>query len=608
MNPSQRSENIPFIQKLSDELVSQIAAGEVVERPASVVKELVENSLDAGASQIRVDLRAGGRDWIRVTDNGSGIPAGELSLAFQRHATSKLRRFADLEQIASYGFRGEALPSIASIARVSMFSRQADSEEGARIEIDAGKIVNQQPAGGPVGTQIEVSQLFAAVPARRKFLKSAATEWGHISDGLARTALVLPKVHLEVWHNDKRAILWPACDEPLSRIAAVLSEREAESLVPIELHEAGFSVNGFTSHPERHRSSGVGFYLFVNQRPVKDRLLRHAILEVYRDILPKGRFPTTLLFLEMPSEAVDVNVHPAKTEVRFRDPQAIHQLVRRALQGAMVKRQWIAGRTPKTQNQVLQSTHLRQKPTAKASDWLLARDRSPSQASNQPLFPQNKGKPASTPVATNDAGDSAVRFQDFRLLGQVNAAFLLLESEEGVVLVDQHAAHERVLYEGLRRELQQGKIAQQTLLMPQMLEFEPARASRLREILAAVEAMGFELEAFDAGNFALRALPALLADRDPAGLVEQLLDEALQIPELGEAQRFHSRHLPLLDHIFATLACHSSRRKGDRLSTDEQQALLRSVDEIPWAPTCPHGRPVAITLDWVELEKRFARR
>ncbi len=328
------------IRRLPDHLVDQIAAGEVVERPASVVKELVENALDADARRIRVEVRGGGRDWIAVTDDGWGMGADDARLALRRHATSKIGAAEDLARIETYGFRGEALPAIASVSRLRLRTRSRGSATAFELRVEAGQVLEERAVAGPEGTRVEVADLFASVPARRKFLKKMTTEWGHVADWLARSALARPEVHFDIRREDRPAWVWPAVTEPLDRIAAVVSEDDAAAFVAVNHADEGMALRGFVSRPDRHRGTLGGVYWFVNRRPVRDRLLQHALVDIYRDLLPRGRFPLAVLFLEIELAAVDVNVHPAKWEVRFRDPQAIHRLVRQGVRAAIETRSW----------------------------------------------------------------------------------------------------------------------------------------------------------------------------------------------------------------------------------------------------------------------------
>jgi DNA mismatch repair protein MutL len=571
------------VRRLPDDLVDQIAAGEVVERPASVVKELVENALDAGASRIRVEVREGGSAWIAVGDDGAGMNGDDAQLALERHATSKLATGADLVRIGTFGFRGEALPAIASVSRLRLRTRARGASDGFELQVEAGKLVAARAAGGPEGTRVEVADLFANVPARRKFLKSATTEWGHVAEWMARAALALPAVHFDLGRDDRDAISWPAVADPLERIAAVLSEREAEALVAATAEEGAFRLHGFVSRPEAHRPSAAGLHLFVNRRPVRDRLLRHALLETYRDVLPRGRYPTAVLFLEIPPEAVDVNVHPAKWEVRFGDPSGIHRLVTRGVREALAARRWIAPGAGAPA--AIHGAELRDR--GGESDWVFA---------GLPLAIAGDGAPAPAP-------DAPFRFAALRLIGQALATYLVAETADGLVLIDQHAAHERILYERLRAGWFAGGVERQTLLLTESVELSPDGVARLAAAQDALARLGFEIEPFGAQAVAVRAIPALLAGHDPAALVRQAADQLAAGGGAGEGLRAPDAAAAL----FASLACHAARRAGDRLEPREQQALLAALDTIPWAPTCPHGRPVAVPIRRGELERRFGR-
>jgi DNA mismatch repair protein MutL len=588
------------VRALPEALIDQIAAGEVVERPASVAKELVENSLDAGALHVRVEVRGGGRDWIAVTDDGSGMEPADARLALQRHATSKIASADDLQRIATFGFRGEALPAIASVSRLRLRTRTLASPIGIEIRVEAGRLLGEQEAAGPVGTRVEVADLFVGVPARRKFLKSVATEWGHLSDWLARSALARPDVHFEVQRDDRPALAWPAVAEPLERVAAVLGEQEAQSFVAIGLDAGALQIEGFASRPDRHRPTLGGVHLFVNGRAVRDRLLQHALVDVYRDVLPRGRFPSAVLFLEIPTALVDVNVHPAKWEVRFADPQAVHRAVRQAVSRALETRSWLGDASPREgapagagrPDAGRAAWALR---TGATGDWTLA---SPG--------PPAAGTGAEWGIARAPAAD-ALHFAEQRLLGQLLATYLVLETKQGLVLVDQHAAHERVLYERLRREWSERSVASQGLLAPIPVSLDPAAGALLADAAGALARLGFEIEPFGEATVAVRGIPALLSGSDPVMLVRELAAELLADPE---ARRLAGERPPVgaVDRLFASLACHAARRKGELLAPAEQRALLASLDAIPWAPTCPHGRPVAVPFDEREIERRFARR
>ncbi len=600
------------IRRLSGALIDQIAAGEVVERPASVVKELVENALDADSSRIRVELRNGGRDWIAVADDGWGMGPEDARLSLERHATSKISSVDDLARIRSYGFRGEALAAIASVSRLRLRSRPRDASEATELLVEAGETRSQRSVGGPPGTRIEVADLFSAVPARRKFLKTATTEWGHISDWLARAALALPSIHFDVQRDDHPAFSWPATDDPLDRIAAVISEADAAAFTAVSREADGVTLEGFVSRPERHRSTTAGIYLYVNRRPVRDRVLQHALVEIYRDLLPRGRFPTALLFLDIPPERVDVNVHPAKWEVRFADPRAIHELVRHGVRDAVSARSWLAVGGPpgavKGAAKAESSSQATQVRDGGSSDWVFAKAVDPAgNAAGQrvPDAPEFRFEPS----RSSEVGNAPrVRFADLRLLGQLLSTYLVLETKEQLLLIDQHAGHERVLFERLRSEWLERGIESQALLTPTTLRIEPTPLAALIESRDAVERLGFDVEHYGDATLAIRAVPALLAGRDPGQLVRNLAEELAAAGAGADALRAGSRSLEAADRVFASLACHSARRRGDVLSPQEQRALLDAMDAIPWAPCCPHGRPVAVPFELAEIERRFSRR
>jgi DNA mismatch repair protein MutL len=591
------------VRRLPGDLIDQIAAGEVVERPASVVKELVENALDAGAARVRIEIRGGGRDWIAVADDGLGMSAADARLALERHATSKLSGPGDLSRIATFGFRGEALPAIAAVSKLRLRTRARGVPEGVELRIEAGRLLDERVASGPEGTRVEVSDLFGNVPARRKFLKSATTEWGHVADWLARAALALPAVHFEVRRDERAALVWPGVESPLDRIAAVLGEDEAAGLVPVSRREGRAGLSGFVSRPDRHRPTLAGVHLFVNRRPVRDRMLQHALLEVYRDLLPRGRLPSAVLFVDVPPEEVDVNVHPAKWEVRFADPQALHRLVRAGVRDAVAERRWIGAAPP---GAAPTGASPRREPYAGGPPAGGGHTTSFAFAQAEPGF-GFAGVGSGLATGVEPAG-GRVRLGDLRLLGQLLGTYLVLESKEGLLLVDQHAAHERVLYERLRAEWIERGVESQGLLAPLTVSLSAPALAALEDVAAGVARLGFDLEPFGGDAVAVRAVPALLGERDPAGLVRGLADELVAAGPAADALRRGARSLEAAERVFASLACHSARRKGEVLDAREQRALLDGVDAIPWAPTCPHGRPVAVPLALAEIERRFGRR
>ena len=602
------------IKRLPSALVDQIAAGEVVERPASVVKELVENALDAGATRLRIELREGGNAFIAVSDDGMGMSDAEARLALERHATSKIASLDDLQRIASFGFRGEALPAIASVARLRLATRRAESDVGHEIRVESGVVTSERSVGCPVGTRIEVADLFGAVPARRKFLKKPGTEWGHAIDWLGRLAMSLPGVHFEILRDDREAAVWPATDDAFTRIEAVLGRSQTAGLRAVVHEEPAGHVEAFVTGPEHTRANANGIHLYVNGRPVRDRLLRHALLEAYRDWLPRGRYPTAVLYLTVDPARVDVNVHPAKWEVRFESPQAIHALVRHAVREAMTGRDHLDG-VGQVQPGVRSPT-----PAAPVPGW-----RRVDPVADSPGLSTNEGATdwifaAPSASATEHVADAtnqdqppgveqggALELSQLRLIGQMLASYLILEADDGLILIDQHAAHESVLYQGLRRSWLARDVERQGLLLPVDVELDPLEVAGLEEASETVHALGFELERFGDSAVVVRAIPALLAGRDPAAMVRDLAEELAQSGVARETAPDATRLVAAADRLLSTLACHSARRFGDHLEPTEQQALLRELDRIPWAQSCPHGRPVATRISRAEIEGRFGR-
>ncbi|MFP6641060.1 MAG: DNA mismatch repair endonuclease MutL [Myxococcota bacterium] len=587
------------IRLLADPVVDQIAAGEVVERPASIVKELVENALDAHATRIGVEIRAGGTALIAVQDDGVGMSPDQLRLAVQRHATSKIRHAEDLARIGSYGFRGEALPAIAAVSSMRVLTRTRASDAGHELRIEASHTELDRTAGCPVGTRIEVADLFARIPARRKFLKRPSTEWSHAIDWLGRLAMALPAVHFDIQRDDQKTMVWPSTSDPKERIIRVLGDSQGAPLVHMDWDEAVGHIEGYVSGPEQSRVNTGGVHLYVNGRPVRDKLLRHAVIDVYRDLLPRGRFPVAVVFLTLDPARVDVNVHPAKWEVRFQEPQLVHQLIRRALQSAIQGRNYLVPGPTRSEDPVAPGRPSNLRPGSAseagadsrttAGDWLFA----------------DRPAGGSAPPAEKRASER-VEFRSQRLLGQVLARYLVLEGEGGLLLIDQHAAHERILYERLRASWLDGGVERQGLLIPLNVDLEAQSVESLTAAHETLEQLGFDLEAFGERSVVVRAIPDILAGRDPEALVRDLADELETGPPNSGPAR--TRLLQAADRVFATLACHSARRFGDHLPEEEQRAILEGLDAIPWAPTCPHGRPVATLLGLHELDGRFGRR
>ncbi|KVU94763.1 DNA mismatch repair protein MutL [Burkholderia ubonensis] len=634
------------IQPLPDQLISQIAAGEVVERPASVVKELLENALDAGANTLRIVLEEGGVKRISITDDGCGIPPGELPLALMRHATSKIRSLEELEAVATLGFRGEALASIASVAEMFITSRTADAAHATRIDAQTGVLA---PAAGAVGTTIEVRELYFNTPARRKFLKSEQTEFGHCVEMIRRAALARPDVAISVLHNGKAVEHWNAT-EPTQRVAKILGEGFATAYLPLDERAGPLAVYGCAGLPTASRGRADQQYFFVNGRFVRDKLLTHAVRAAYEDVLHGDRYPSYVLFLDLPPEAVDVNVHPSKIEVRFRDSRSIHQYVFHAVQRALARH---AGASPETTAgghaahiaaapgpASFQGTPLGQAasggsspaPTpSQGSTWLRqARMTQGTLPVAQPLAlydalfgrkDSGAGTPAGTTAVAHDAADAAdapaaplagfaaapslahTAHDDQPLgfaLGQIHGIYVLAQNAHGLVIVDMHAAHERILYEQFKHALADRSVAVQALLLPVSMNATPVEIGTVEEERETLESLGFDLAVLSPTTLAIRAVPALLKDADLQALARAVLAD---LHAFGGSRVLTERQHELL----GTLACHHAVRANRRLTLDEMNALLRQMEATERADQCNHGRPTWYQLTLGDLDRLFMR-
>jgi DNA mismatch repair protein MutL len=577
------------IRRLPPELVNRIAAGEVVERPASALKELVENALDAGASQVAVRLAAGGLELIEVSDDGSGMSPDDARLALERHATSKLPDDA-IERVASFGFRGEALPSIASVARLTIESRVRDAD-GWRIAIDHGKPAGEGPAALPPGTRIRVEGLFDKVPARRKFLRSPRAEYAACLDAVKRLAMARCDVAFTLEHDGRRILSLQPADAP-ARVAALLSHELDRHGVGIDCSRDGVRLTGVISLPTFNRGMADQQYLFVNSRPVKDRLLVGALRAAYRDLIARDRHPIAALFLEVPFEEVDVNVHPAKTEVRFRDPSSIRGLIVGGLRRAL--------------DEESQRSAAREQAAAPVM-WTSSESYDRSFDLQRPASLVREEQQSFTPVSFVPHGraEAAVEAVPSYPLGvargQVAATYIVAEAEDGLVIVDQHAAHERLVLERMRAAREGGSVARQALLIPETVELEEPDCDRLEGAAEDLAELGLELERFGPTTILVRAVPAALGKTDVGGV---LADVAAEIAELGGALSLRDK----LDLVAATIACHGSVRAGRVLSVAEMNALLREMEVTPRSGQCNHGRPTWVKLGHAEMEKLFGRR
>jgi DNA mismatch repair protein MutL len=577
------------IRRLPPELINRNAAGEVVERPASALKELVENSLDAGATKVAIRLHAGGLELIEVSDDGSGMNPDEMRLALERHATSKLPTDA-IDEVTSFGFRGEALPSIASVSRLTLESR-VRAADGWRIAIDHGAPVGEGPAALPPGTRIRIEGLFDKIPARRKFLRSPRAEYAACLDTVRRLAMARSDVGFSLEHDGRR-ILTLQPSEPPARVAELLTHELERHGVGIDCTRDGLRLTGVVSLPTFNRGMADQQYLFVNSRPVKDRLLVGALRAAYRDLIARDRHPIAALFVEVPLDEVDVNVHPAKTEVRFRDPGAVRGLIVAGLRNALDQESQRSAAREQAAAPVMWTSSASYVPEPRLGIGLPSLRE--EQGSFEPVtfVPQARAEPAVEPVPSYPLGVAR---------GQVAATYIVAEAEDGLVIVDQHAAHERLVLERMRAAREGGAVPQQALLMPEVIELDQSECDRLEAAAAELAGMGLEIERFGTTAMLVRAVPAALGRTDPASL---LADLAAEIAELGGPMSLRDK----LDHVAATIACHGSVRAGRILSVAEMNALLREMEVTPRSGQCNHGRPTWVKLGHSEIEKLFGRK
>jgi DNA mismatch repair protein MutL len=599
-------------------LANQIAAGEVVERPASVVKELVENAFDAGGRHVTIAVRGGGLGGVLVRDDGEGMSREDAVLAFARHATSKIRTSEDLIAIGTFGFRGEALASIAAAADVELITRRADEDVGTRVRTHAGVVSEATAAGCPPGTQVEVRTLFAALPARRKFLKRPATEFGHVAEAVSRLALAAPHVGVVLDHDGRRVLDLPPVAGPAERLVEVLGRETAAGMVGLETRAAGMTVRAHLARPESSLASARLVLTYVDGRFVRDRLLTRAVLDGYASLLMRGRYPIAVVFLEMPPGEVDVNVHPAKAEVRFREPGEVYRFVARSIAGRLREALPVPGSAPSAPvEDGLGSCEKPWRGGAAPPVWSAAVPPAASEVGMRgpgavresgPVYAAATGAPAEGGAAPSraDRGDGRAvadrrgGFASLRVLGQVLDGYLVCASPRGLVLIDQHAAHERVRFERLRAQAGAGQVAVQRLLVPETLRLGARDVRALDGASDILGRLGFEGEVFGEETFVVRAVPALLADVD-CGRV--LRDLAAEVGELGAGRAGEDA----VDAVLARVACHSAIRVGRRLETTEIEALLRAMDDVASSGYCPHGRPAYVEIDARSLEHLFKR-
>ena len=597
---------MPTIRRLPETLVNRIAAGEVVERPASALKELIENAIDAGATRVAVTLAEGGLGRIEVTDDGCGMTAEEMALALERHATSKLPDEA-IENVVTLGFRGEALPSIASVALLALESRIRGAEQGWSRVVDHGALVAEGPAALPPGTRVRIEDLFGKVPARRKFLRTERSEYAACLDVVRRLAMARPDIHFTLEHNGRRILGLQGGEGIEARVAQIVDRALADNGVPIDLRRGDMRLTGIAGLPTFNRGVADHQYLFVNGRPVKDRLLTGAVRGAYAGMLARDRHAVLALFLDLPPGDLDVNVHPAKTEVRFRDAAAVRGFIVSGLREALATGDKRSAQLPDTGAMGRwQAEPAATAPAAALRSMFSGRDWSaPSPVFRAPAatwrgagaevldHPQGRAEVAEPAAAAHDYPLGVAR-------GQVAQTYIVAEAADGLVIVDQHAAHERLVLERLRGARAAAEAASQALLMPEVVELDEPACDRLEEQAESYAELGLLIERFGPVAMLVRALPAVLADADPHALLRDLADDLAQH---GEAILLGER----IEHVLATMACHGSVRAGRVLSVAEMNALLREMERTPRSGQCNHGRPTWVKLSMTDVEKLFGR-
>ncbi len=630
------------IRILPENISNKIAAGEIVERPASVVKELVENSLDAKSTRIIVEIEKGGKSLIRVSDNGTGMGKDDALLSIERYATSKIEMDEDLFSINTFGFRGEALPSIASVSRFSLVTKENKSEAGIEIRIEGGKVISVTDKGSPEGTMISVKDLFFNTPARRKFLKSFDTEMGHIADVISAMALAHPNVHFKLLHNGKTVYNLLSSPDSAARTEEILGKDTKSSLYRLGFSTESISVTGWISSPliKRHTTRGINIY--VNGRFVRDKIIQHALLEGYSSRLIKGEFPVAVIFINLPFDEVDVNVHPAKHEVRFSEQNKIFETVKKAVIDTLD----LLDPFKKTSVNFIQKGQYDKSPGISEQPVFYRSLKKPvaSQSADVPILQATKDdvctvssrqKQASgiedprclqrgifdrkdadqsqirsliSPQAAGNALAGAVqeslwekkRFKDLAVLGQLHGTFIICESAEGIFLIDQHAAHERILYEQIEKRAESFRSCVQNLLVPEVLEFGYREAGVFEKLLPDFQRAGFELEPFGRNSFAVKSAPAFIADKDVRAIIVETVEQLIEtgfVPGLEKAS----------DELLKLIACHGAIRANQKLSDKEIRTLLDQLDDCKMPSHCPHGRPTWLHFTIKEIKKFFKR-
>jgi len=590
------------IKILPENLSNKIAAGEVVERPAAVVKELVENALDAEATRIIIEVEKGGRSLMRVSDNGVGMGHDDALLAIERYATSKISTDDDLFAIRTLGFRGEALPSIAAVSRFKLITRNHTADTGTEVMVDGGKIKNVSEVGAPEGTMITVKQLFFNTPARRKFLKTIGTEMSHIADIVSRIALGHPEVQFRLIHNNKVVKSWPLVSQHLDRVADVLGKDSRQDLHPIEVARNGVSISGWICSPRVTRRTSRGLYIFVNGRFVRDRSIQHGVFQGYAQRLVKGQFPIAAVFIKVPFDQVDVNVHPTKNEVRFVNPHQVHEAVKSAIAQTLYeidRLDWRPENRPQSPEAQKTSRVVESISTFKPANREAVKGDFGFEGDEQKTEDKRQisesGAQDRQAVLWEDKGFSALR-----VVGQLHNLYIVCESDVGLVLIDQHAAHERIFFEQLKQRGDEQPSAAQRLLVPETLELSFREAEILGQMLLDLNSLGLEIEPFGGNTFVIKAVPALLSGQDPRPMIYEMVEKTAAV---GYSPGLENT----LDQCRMVMACHGAIRANQQLSEAQIKGLLHQLDECENPSRCPHGRPTWIRWDLATLEKLFKR-
>ena len=574
------------IRILSEDLIAKIAAGEIVERPASVVKELIENSIDAGGTLISVDIKAGGMESIRVMDNGCGMSREDALLATERYATSKVQDEEDLYAIQTLGFRGEALPSIVSISKMRLITRDDTSQVGTEVYREAGKKVRVSDVGSPVGTSVEVKNLFYNTPGRRKFLKSVGTEFFHIHRVVDQMALSYPSIQFRLVHDGREILNVPKTNDPSIRIEAILGRDTYEGLIPVEFRDETISLRGYIGRPTLTLSTAKSIFTYVNGRFVRDRTVNRSIFDAYRTLIPRDRYPIAILFMDLSPNRIDVNVHPTKREIRFREQEKVYRSIHLALQSQL------KGVPSDARISRAVETYWQEKGVhgeVREGTWEY-RPMEGEEGGRSPLFPEFSRE-------IQPGGF----YSSLSPLGQIGGTYIVCQGPQGLVLIDQHAAHERILFEKLKHQLGNAAVVRQVLLFPHMMELPPAEEHILGVYRDELEKLGVEIEAFGGRTFVIKSVPQVVAGEDIESLVKDIIGE---LASDGRAPRGEA----MTERIFTIMACHGAIR-GNRVLRDEEiQNVLRDLEKTDSASTCPHGRPIFSEIDYPHLDKLFKRK